>query len=224
MASFLVGFCARYFKVTSGSPSRIIRCTMIKLLKTMVHVESRKRFVRARKISATPASPAWVATRMCSTYFDLGAASCRRVSGSQWTTAVGERGRQRQRAAGRRYLDLRPALDALLEGAGHRARRMLEPGAAGGPAGDRTGDGLATAVGAWARAVEGVAALAPLALSQHAGAAGGKNTGGRRVWQRATQRDRRSGSGSTAQMSWVEPRCLYGQYNEDRPTRGELPA
>jgi hypothetical protein len=41
----------------------------------MVHVESRRRFVRARKISATPASPACVATRMCSTYFDLGAAS-----------------------------------------------------------------------------------------------------------------------------------------------------
>ena len=76
MASFLVGFCARYFKVTSGSPSLIMRCTMIKLLKTMVHVESRRRFWRARKISATPASPAWVATRMCSTYFDFGAASC----------------------------------------------------------------------------------------------------------------------------------------------------
>lgn len=75
MASFLWGFCARYFKVTSGSPSRIIRCTMIRLLNTMVQVESRNRFVRARKISATPASPAWVATRMCSTYLDFGAAS-----------------------------------------------------------------------------------------------------------------------------------------------------
>jgi hypothetical protein len=49
---------------------------MIKLLKTMVHVESRSRFVRARKISATPASPACVATKMCSTYLDFGAASC----------------------------------------------------------------------------------------------------------------------------------------------------
>lgn len=80
IASFLVGLSAKYFKVTSGSPSRIIRCTMIKLLKTMVHVESRRRFVRARKISATPASPAWVATRMCSTYLDFGAASYVRVS------------------------------------------------------------------------------------------------------------------------------------------------
>jgi hypothetical protein len=75
IASFRCGFCARYLRVTSGSPSRIMRCTMIKLLKTMVHVESRNRFVRARKISATPASPAWVATRICSTYFDFGAAS-----------------------------------------------------------------------------------------------------------------------------------------------------
>jgi hypothetical protein len=75
MASFRWGFCARYFKVTSGSPSRIMRCTIIMLLKTMVHVESRNRFVRARKISATPASPACVATSMCSTYLDFGAAS-----------------------------------------------------------------------------------------------------------------------------------------------------
>jgi hypothetical protein len=51
MASLLWGFWARYLS------------------------ESRSRFVRARKISATPASPAWVATRMCSTYLDLGAAS-----------------------------------------------------------------------------------------------------------------------------------------------------
>jgi hypothetical protein len=75
MASFRCGFCDRYLRVTSGSPSRIMRCTMIMLLKTMVHVESRRRFVRARKISATPASPACVATKMCSTYFDFGAAS-----------------------------------------------------------------------------------------------------------------------------------------------------
>jgi len=80
VASRRCGFWARYLSVTSGSPSRIIRCTMIRLLKTMVHVESRRRFVSARKISATPASPACVATRMCSTYFDLGAASCTRIS------------------------------------------------------------------------------------------------------------------------------------------------
>jgi hypothetical protein len=75
IASLLWGFWARYLSVTSGSPSLIIKWIIIKLLKTIVHVESRSRFVRARKISATPASPAWVATRMCSTYLDLGAAS-----------------------------------------------------------------------------------------------------------------------------------------------------
>lgn len=48
---------------------------MINDLKTMVHVESRSRFWSARNISATPASPAWVAIRMCSTYLALGAAS-----------------------------------------------------------------------------------------------------------------------------------------------------
>jgi hypothetical protein len=32
MASFRCGFCARYFSVTSGSPSLIMRCTMIMLL------------------------------------------------------------------------------------------------------------------------------------------------------------------------------------------------
>jgi hypothetical protein len=88
MASFLCGFCARNFSVTSGSPSLIMRCTMIKLLNTMVHVESRSRFVRARKISATPASPACVATRMCSTYFDLGAASYMVVLAPQLRNAV----------------------------------------------------------------------------------------------------------------------------------------
>ena len=82
MASVRCGFLDRYFNVTSGSPSLIMRCTMIKLLKTMVHVESRSRFVRARKISATPASPACVATRICSTYLDFGAASYRCVLGS----------------------------------------------------------------------------------------------------------------------------------------------
>lgn len=41
---------------------------MIKLLNTTVHVESRRRFCKARKISATPASPECVAIRMCSMY------------------------------------------------------------------------------------------------------------------------------------------------------------
>ena len=49
---------------------------MMSALNTIVHVESRNLFCNARKISATPASPAWVATRMCSTYFALGGASC----------------------------------------------------------------------------------------------------------------------------------------------------
>ena len=44
-------------------------------LKTIVHVESRSLCCNVRKTSATPASPAWVATRICSTYFDFGAAS-----------------------------------------------------------------------------------------------------------------------------------------------------
>ena len=48
---------------------------MMSDLKTMVHVESRNLFCIDRKTSATPASPACVATRMCSTYFDFGAAS-----------------------------------------------------------------------------------------------------------------------------------------------------
>lgn len=47
---------------------------MMSDLKTMVHVESLKRFCRVLKISATPASPAWVAMRMCSTYLALGGA------------------------------------------------------------------------------------------------------------------------------------------------------
>lgn len=52
------GDSATYFKATFGSPSRIIRCTMMSALKTMVHVESRNRFCSALNISATPASPA----------------------------------------------------------------------------------------------------------------------------------------------------------------------
>ncbi len=75
MASFRGPPSARYPSVTSGSPSRIIKCTIMRDLNTMVHVESRKRFWRARKTSPTAASPACVATRMCSTYLDFGAAS-----------------------------------------------------------------------------------------------------------------------------------------------------
>ncbi len=58
---------------------------MMRDLKTIVHVESLRRFCKARKISATPASPAWVATRMCSTYLALGGASYikRSTKGSQ---------------------------------------------------------------------------------------------------------------------------------------------
>ena len=74
MAS-LEGESARYLSVTLGSPSRIMRWTMISALNTIVHVESRSLFCIALKISATPASPAWVATSMCSTYLALGAAN-----------------------------------------------------------------------------------------------------------------------------------------------------
>lgn len=75
----LEGDSAKNFNVTLGSPSRIIRCTMMSDLKTIVHVESLNRFCNARNISATPASPACVATNMCSTYLDLGAASYLRL-------------------------------------------------------------------------------------------------------------------------------------------------
>lgn len=70
------GESAKNLSVTFGSPSRIMRCTMMSDLNTIVHVESRSLFCKARNISATPASPACVATRICSTYLDLGAASC----------------------------------------------------------------------------------------------------------------------------------------------------
>ena len=58
----------RYANVASGDPSLIIRCTVIKLLNTTVHVESRSRFCSARNTSATPASPECVAIRICSMY------------------------------------------------------------------------------------------------------------------------------------------------------------
>lgn len=56
-----------------------MRCTIISDLNTIVHVVSRNLFCNVRNISATPASPACVATRICSTYFDLGAASYLRM-------------------------------------------------------------------------------------------------------------------------------------------------
>lgn len=61
--------------MASGEPSRIIRWMVIRLLKTTVHVESRNRNCSARKTSPTPASPACVATRMCSIYFVFGGAA-----------------------------------------------------------------------------------------------------------------------------------------------------
>lgn len=59
---------ARYANVASGDPSLIIKWTVIKLLNTTVHVESRSRFCNARNTSATPASPEWVAIKICSMY------------------------------------------------------------------------------------------------------------------------------------------------------------
>lgn len=120
IANFRCGFCARYLSVTSGSPSLIMRCTIIKLLKTMVHVESRSRFVRALKISATPASPAWVATSICSTYLDFGAASYTWVlAGNSYGPLRSVMRMRTTEGRAQPYLDLGAALDALLEGACH---------------------------------------------------------------------------------------------------------
>jgi hypothetical protein len=65
---------ARNARVTSGEPSRIMRWTVMRPLNTMVHVESRSRYCSARMTSPTPASPEWVATRMCSMYLVFGGA------------------------------------------------------------------------------------------------------------------------------------------------------
>ena len=71
----------------------------------------------ARKISATPASPVCVATRICSTYLDLGAASwSKEVVLSAGDFTVGER----NVADPVSYLDLGPAFDGLFKGTGHR--------------------------------------------------------------------------------------------------------
>src|ERR1700760_3878058 len=80
MANLRCGLFARYFKVISSWPSRSMRCTTMRALNTMVHVESRNRFCNARKTSATPASPECVAIRICSMYLDLGAASLKGVN------------------------------------------------------------------------------------------------------------------------------------------------
>ena len=56
---------------------------MIKLLKTMVHVESRSRYCSALNTSPTPASPACVAIRICSMYFVFGGAAW-----GQWLLAI----------------------------------------------------------------------------------------------------------------------------------------
>jgi hypothetical protein len=69
-----------YRSVVSGAPSRIIRCTTIKDLKTIVHVESRNRSWSTRKTSATPDSPPCVEERIDSMYFDFGAANYRNKS------------------------------------------------------------------------------------------------------------------------------------------------
>lgn len=99
------GESAKNLSVTFGSPSRIMRCTMMSDLKTIVHVESRSLFCKARNISATPASPVCVATRICSTYFDLGAASCyHNIIGVSFL-----------KMPKRPYLYLRPSLDRLFK-------------------------------------------------------------------------------------------------------------
>ena len=80
---------AKNSSVASGSPSRIIMWTVMRPLKTTVHVESRRRNCRARKTSEIPASPECVATRMCSMYLVFGGAACR----ESWLADV----RRRQR-------------------------------------------------------------------------------------------------------------------------------
>lgn len=77
----------RYANVTSDDPSLIMRWTVIRLLNTTVHVESRSLFCSARKTSATPASPECVAIRMCSIYLveklsqSFGTVTCKRDGG-----------------------------------------------------------------------------------------------------------------------------------------------
>ena len=71
----------------------------------------------ARKISATPASPVCVATRICSTYLDFGAASWSKELVSSAADVARE---ERHVADSVSYLDLGAAFDRLLKGTGHR--------------------------------------------------------------------------------------------------------
>ena len=57
MASFRAGLFDKYLNVTLGSPSLIMKCTIISDLNTIVQVESLKRFCSTRNTSATPCSP-----------------------------------------------------------------------------------------------------------------------------------------------------------------------
>jgi len=113
---------ARYANVTSGEPSRIMRCTVIRLLKTTVHVASRRRYCSALNTSPTPASPECVATRMCSMYFVLGGAACANGYLISTTVATRRGGKEAARTGGATDLNLGCALDRLLEGARHCSR------------------------------------------------------------------------------------------------------
>lgn len=109
---------ARYASVTSGDPSLTMRCTVIKLLKTTVHVESRSRCCSALKTSPTPASPACVATRMCSMYFVFGGAACRGTVRCQ-LCVLRRAPTISTVASAQTYLDLRRALYRFLKRARH---------------------------------------------------------------------------------------------------------
>jgi hypothetical protein len=102
---------ARKSKVTSGEPSLIMKCTVMRLLNTTVHVESRRRFCNDRKTSATPYSPEWVATRMCSIYFVFGGAAWRaRFVSNEFVYSVPYPGA---------HLDLRSTFHRFFERASH---------------------------------------------------------------------------------------------------------
>lgn len=74
----------------------------MRALKTIVHVEPRRRNCRVLKTSATPFSPPLVADNIGSTYFDLGAASySQSVPGNPQYFVVA-------------YLDLCSSLDCFL--------------------------------------------------------------------------------------------------------------
>jgi hypothetical protein len=102
---------ARKSNVTSLEPSLIIRCTVMRLLNTTVHVESRRRFCNDRNTSATPYSPEWVAIRICSMYFVFG--------GAAWKKRYVSKQCEHCRACPRLYLDLRSTFNRFLERASH---------------------------------------------------------------------------------------------------------